>query len=321
MAGWMREPWSRRNWWVSGKFTNAAERREWPPLPTAPKPWPKCLKIVGPGSPWVLAAKRLLSTLIDPGVPAGPSESIILAIRPPTARWRRWICSSKRSTVPIPAPTWSPTAGASPRQRSRPCRRTGGNGSAARRILPPGPQRQQRRNRAHAGVFRCDCLRQRLRARASRNIGGGTHGRAGPDSQCRGGIAGQAHADHARQLHPRRQCGFADGTPRADALASVRIRLHEAHLRRIRDPAAATTPWPRTRIGSRSTRASMRMHARCPRSAAVSWAASDRSLCSAEHRAASKCVRRRGACGLEVRAAPSRRPATRRRAARILQRR
>ena len=40
---------------------------------------PKCLKVVGPGSPWVVAAKRLLSDVIDPGVPAGPSESIILA--------------------------------------------------------------------------------------------------------------------------------------------------------------------------------------------------------------------------------------------------
>jgi histidinol dehydrogenase len=40
---------------------------------------PKCLKIVGPGSPWVLAAKRLLSNLIDPGISAGPSESLILA--------------------------------------------------------------------------------------------------------------------------------------------------------------------------------------------------------------------------------------------------
>lgn len=40
---------------------------------------PKCLKIVGPGSPWVVAAKRQLSHLIDPGVPAGPSESLILA--------------------------------------------------------------------------------------------------------------------------------------------------------------------------------------------------------------------------------------------------
>ena len=40
---------------------------------------PKCLKIVGPGSPWVLAAKRLLSDVIDPGMNAGPSESIVLA--------------------------------------------------------------------------------------------------------------------------------------------------------------------------------------------------------------------------------------------------
>ncbi|MCM2446007.1 histidinol dehydrogenase [Rahnella sp. CG8] len=40
---------------------------------------PKCLKIVGPGSPWVVAAKRQLSNLIDPGIPAGPSESLILA--------------------------------------------------------------------------------------------------------------------------------------------------------------------------------------------------------------------------------------------------
>jgi histidinol dehydrogenase len=40
---------------------------------------PRCLKIVGPGSPWVVAAKRLLSDTIDPGVPAGPSEAVILA--------------------------------------------------------------------------------------------------------------------------------------------------------------------------------------------------------------------------------------------------
>ena len=37
------------------------------------------LKIVGPGSPWVVAAKRLLSGVIDPGLPAGPSEAIIFA--------------------------------------------------------------------------------------------------------------------------------------------------------------------------------------------------------------------------------------------------
>jgi histidinol dehydrogenase len=39
----------------------------------------KAHKIVGPGSPWVVAAKRLLADAIDPGLPAGPSESIILA--------------------------------------------------------------------------------------------------------------------------------------------------------------------------------------------------------------------------------------------------
>ena len=47
----------------------------------------KCLKIVGPGSPWVVAAKRLLSDLIDPGVPAGPSESIILADETTNPDW------------------------------------------------------------------------------------------------------------------------------------------------------------------------------------------------------------------------------------------
>ncbi len=40
---------------------------------------PKCLKILGPGSPYVVAAKKLLADVIDPGVPAGPSEAIILA--------------------------------------------------------------------------------------------------------------------------------------------------------------------------------------------------------------------------------------------------
>ena len=37
------------------------------------------LKIVGPGSPWVVAAKRALSGVIDTGLPAGPSEVVVLA--------------------------------------------------------------------------------------------------------------------------------------------------------------------------------------------------------------------------------------------------
>ncbi len=40
---------------------------------------PRCFKIVGPGSSWVVAAKRELIGLIDPGLVAGPTETIILA--------------------------------------------------------------------------------------------------------------------------------------------------------------------------------------------------------------------------------------------------
>ncbi len=40
---------------------------------------PKVAKVIGPGSPWVAAAKRLVSHLIDTGSPAGPSEVIIFA--------------------------------------------------------------------------------------------------------------------------------------------------------------------------------------------------------------------------------------------------
>ena len=39
----------------------------------------QAVKIVGPGSPWVVAAKRLLSGVIDTGLPAGPSEALIFA--------------------------------------------------------------------------------------------------------------------------------------------------------------------------------------------------------------------------------------------------
>ena len=37
------------------------------------------VKLSGPGSMYVAAAKRLLSSRVDPGLPAGPSESVVLA--------------------------------------------------------------------------------------------------------------------------------------------------------------------------------------------------------------------------------------------------
>ena len=40
---------------------------------------PKCHKIIGPGNSYATAAKRVLANYIDSGLPAGPSECIILA--------------------------------------------------------------------------------------------------------------------------------------------------------------------------------------------------------------------------------------------------
>ena len=40
---------------------------------------PRVDKITGPGSVWVAAAKRLVSDAVDVGLPAGPSESMVLA--------------------------------------------------------------------------------------------------------------------------------------------------------------------------------------------------------------------------------------------------
>lgn len=40
---------------------------------------PKCSKVIGPGNAYATAAKRVLANHIDTGLPAGPSEAIILA--------------------------------------------------------------------------------------------------------------------------------------------------------------------------------------------------------------------------------------------------
>lgn len=39
---------------------------------------PRVQKIIGPGNPWVTAAKRSVYGVVDPGPPAGPSEAIVL---------------------------------------------------------------------------------------------------------------------------------------------------------------------------------------------------------------------------------------------------
>ncbi len=48
-------------------------------LATGTETIPRVEKIIGPGSMYVAAAKQLLSALVDVGLPAGPSESIVIA--------------------------------------------------------------------------------------------------------------------------------------------------------------------------------------------------------------------------------------------------
>jgi histidinol dehydrogenase len=51
---------------------------------------PRCAKIIGPGNVYVSGARHILSDVLDPGPPAGPSESAILcdeAANPENAGW------------------------------------------------------------------------------------------------------------------------------------------------------------------------------------------------------------------------------------------
>ena len=53
---------------------------------------PKCAKVLGPGSPYVIAAKRLLCDVIDPGISAGPSDASCWPTTPSLDAWPRWTC-------------------------------------------------------------------------------------------------------------------------------------------------------------------------------------------------------------------------------------
>ncbi|MEE9293694.1 MAG: histidinol dehydrogenase [Phycisphaerae bacterium] len=51
---------------------------------------PRCDKIVGPGNAYVSAARRLLADVIDPGPPAGPSESLLICDESADAENAAW---------------------------------------------------------------------------------------------------------------------------------------------------------------------------------------------------------------------------------------
>ena len=153
---------------------------------------PKCDKIVGPGSPWVVAAKQLLSRQIDPGPPAGPSEAIVLADSTANA-WKAALDLVDESEHgPDRRPSWSrPDARIADSGRRLRAEDLGAPVGGPPRVLAGGADRQARRRGAvprHGGGRR---LHQRVRRRAP----AGALGRPVPLR----GAAGQRRRNPARR--------------------------------------------------------------------------------------------------------------------------
>ena len=110
--------------------TNAAVRQGVAAVAYGTTTVPKCLKIVGPGSPWVLAAKSLLAQEIDPGHPRGAER-----VHHPR-RWRRqW--GIGRARPPHRSGAWCRFIGVpGDRQRARGRRGAGGAAGHWRRMQP-----------------------------------------------------------------------------------------------------------------------------------------------------------------------------------------
>ena len=195
---------------------------------------PKCDKIVGPGSPYVVAAKRLLADAIDTGTPAGPSESIILADDsvdgalaaldliiesehgPDSSAWL--VTDSRRvaeqAAAALPGHWAEMSAGRAGFSRTV---LTGPRGGI---VLAPDWD-------AAIG-FVNDYAPEHLQI-LSRD----PFADAAPDRPCRRDPAGALHAGDDRQFRAGPERGAADRRPRPHRLAAVGVRLPEADLDRL----------------------------------------------------------------------------------------
>ncbi len=214
------------------------------------------LKIVGPGSPWVVAAKRLLAGVIDPGLPAGPSESIILADETVHGglaaldlliEGRAWPRQLGLARDPLAAGGRGGAGGAAGPLV--------GDDAAAGGLLAGRALRAGGRHRADRLGRRKPRLRQRLRARASADPVRETLRASGADHRGGGGADGAAHAHHHRELLPRAECGAAHLAGRAPGGRS-RSMTSCAGVRSAMSPPPPIPNWPRWRSGLRNTRAS-----------------------------------------------------------------
>jgi hypothetical protein len=153
---------------------------------------PKVAKIIGPGSPWVGAAKRMVAHLIDTGTPAG--------LEPP--------CGGRG-------------AGGDPGILEE-------NGGAACVVFLRRAERADWRNCAGPRRGGRHRVRERICAGASRSA----VKRAVPVSRaagaCGGNSARRTYADDARQFRDRAEPCAADRRVGADGLAGIGVRFHEA---------------------------------------------------------------------------------------------
>ena len=232
--------------------TRSAGARRSRPRPTAPRR-SRALKIVGPGSPWIVAAKRLLADVVDVGLPAGPSEAIVFADdsvdggrrpRPPDRGRAR--PDSSAYLVTASRKVAEEAMASLPGHWAAMTR-------AARRVLPDRGHRHARRHRARAVGGGGLSLRQRLRAGASRAALDRAVRPPRPHHQRGRGADGAAHADRHRQFRARAERRAADRRLGADLRPAVGDRLHEARsIGYVTAPPISSSPgtltsWPSTR--------------------------------------------------------------------------
>ncbi len=194
---------------------------------------PACAKIVGPGSPWVVAAKRRVAHVIDTGTPAGPSELIVLADDTADGRlaaldlliesehgpdssaylvtWSRRVADEALAAIPG---YWDAMG-----EQRRGFSRTVLGGPIGGIVLA--------RDEAEAIAFVNDYAPEHLEVLAERALPLPRRHRARRRDPAR-----PAQPGHARQLRPRPQSRSADQRLGPHRLAAVGLRLHQAHLGR-----------------------------------------------------------------------------------------
>ena len=139
------------------------------PSPSAPRPSRRCVKIVGPGSPYVVAAKRLLGGSSSiPAFPPGPAKSIVLSDETANGRLAALDLLVESEHGPDSSAflvTRQPRGGRGGARRDPGL--LAADGRAAGGLHQGGALRPAWRHRARRRHRPGDRVRQRLRARAS----------------------------------------------------------------------------------------------------------------------------------------------------------